>query len=372
MTTSISQHPHHNERPNRPPLTPKRAVSVPHTSPTDIRLLQIILELPPTPVALRGPSLTCRRLHAATISPIAWARVFYAVPGFRLRPEFERRVVATTEAPGQWEGREWVPGHAAPARAMSWTDWLARFPRLVLPARLVALLTGEAISGDVPTETLVTTSASTPADAPIPVHYPTLYRARLLAGEEMRGLGPHARFPYAGVEDEPPNEEDVPVSPNHVWTFDARGGYVYSVVLRSPWAITGSRDRSFRIWCMPPLGAVESDYGPILAYTQEAAHEGSVLSVDFERTGNKGFLVTGSSDMTASYWALDFGTGGQDARGDVSGVSARKVATLRGHTGRVAAVALTQRFIVTGYVCAGAALTPGRTITRYESTTGRA
>ncbi|KAL1413078.1 hypothetical protein Q8F55_000827 [Vanrija albida] len=311
-------------------------------------LLQIALELPATPGALHALTLTSRRLHGIAQAPIVWARVFYAVPGHRLRADVAHRVVATATPPGRWGHSGWVAGDAAPAPAWSWREWLARFP-LALPARLRALLTGE--SEAAPAATGVGPAASgldANADAEtIPVHYPTLYRSRLAIGAEMRAQGPHARFD--AEPDDEPTEDDVPVAPRHVWRMDAHAGYVYAVVLRSGWAITGSRDTSFKVWCMPPLGThMESEYGPVLAYTEEAAHEGSVLALDFERTGGTGFLVTGSSDATACCWRLDFGAGAQDARGDVAGVSATKVATLRGHARRVAAVALTPRFVVTG------------------------
>lgn len=81
-----------------------------------------------------------------------------------------------------------------------------------------------------------------------------------------------------------------------------------------------------------------------LVRTIDRAHDGSVLSVDFEMddTGCNGVLVTGSSDMTACVWSVDVESGEE--------IEVKKVATLRGHTGGVLGIALSRVRIATGYV----------------------
>lgn len=300
--------------------------------------MRILAELPAKAGELTTASRVCKRLHAIAQEQVLWAHLFHAA-GFRLAPEYARRAVASMTPPGTWPDGEYVP--AAPERPslLSPAKWLAYVYDLLWPADLPLPGTG--------------------VEDAIPVHYPTLFRARCAIADEMKARGPHHIYttPPADPEnhdDDAPfaQAEDTLVAPNHLWMLTEHTAKVYTVRVHGSWVISGSRDRTVKLWRLPaiPCDGAKITHGPSLAGSAEG-HEGSVLALEFEvtdATTGKGFMVTGSSDMTAKAWEIDWVCG--EGSG---GTSARVVCELRGAADRVAAVAFTDDFVITGYVCRG-------------------
>lgn len=117
--------------------------------------------------------------------------------------------------------------------------------------------------------------------------------------------------------------------------------------LVTPWLITGSRDKSIRIWRLADLridGGVEDIGEAQLVKVLADAHDGSVLSVKVEMSEDrtKGTMVTGSSDMTAAVWQMRCDPGAE--------ITVERTATLRGHEAGVLDVALSKTRIATWYV----------------------
>jgi hypothetical protein len=288
-------------------------------------------------VELTTAARVCKRLHAIAQEQVLWAHLFHAA-GFRLAPDYARRAVATTTPPGTWEDGEYVP--AAPARPslLSPAKWLAYVYDLLWPADLPQPGEGEGME-----------------DA-VPVHYPTLFRARCAIADEMKARGPHHVYTTPPVvpesdddDDDAPlaQADDTLVAPNHLWMLTEHTAKVYTVRVHGSWVISGGRDRTVKLWHLPaiPCDGAKIVHGPSLAGSAEG-HEGSVLALEFEvadATTSKGFMVTGSSDMTAKVWEIDWGNGE-----DGEGTSARVMCELRGAADRVAAVAITDNFVITG------------------------
>lgn len=325
------------------------------------RILRIFASLPATAAELTTVSRVCKRLHAIAQEQVLWARLFRAA-GFRLKPEYARRAVATTTPPGEWDDDgEYIPSGARSGLGrdsglssfLSPAAWLAYVYELLWPVGLHK--PGVEYAGD---------------DA-VPVHYPTLYRARCAIADEMKAAGPHhvytpgkgrRRLGLGSHEDAggaaPPSDsddeelpiagkEDAIVAPNHLWMLTEHSAKVYTVRVHGSWVLSGSRDKSVKIWHLPaiPCDGSKITHGPSLAASAEG-HEGSVLALDFEvedATTGKGIIVTGSSDMTAKVWEVEWGQGDHG-----EGTTARVVCELRGAADRVAAVAFTNKYIITG------------------------
>jgi F-box and WD-40 domain protein 1/11 len=123
----------------------------------------------------------------------------------------------------------------------------------------------------------------------------------------------------------------------------------------SRYILTGSRDRSIKVWELQSGRCVGTFVGG------EGGHKGSVLCLKFEkewwrrdrgmgkgkgrRKRKKGFLVSGSSDCSVCVWDLweeDVGSGapeGVEVKAEV-----RRV--LRGHSGGVLDLRICERWIV--------------------------
>ncbi|KAF7329826.1 WD40 repeat-like protein [Mycena kentingensis (nom. inval.)] len=114
---------------------------------------------------------------------------------------------------------------------------------------------------------------------------------------------------------------------------------VYCLEFSRTHIITGSRDRSVKVWSLTS--------GKLLG-TFKGQHRGSILCLKFEldeidpETGGlRGFLVTGSSDCNVCVWDLWTERAGEDAP-----VFGEVKAVLRGHGGGVLDLRIDERWIV--------------------------
>lgn len=337
------------------PRTPRRPLArSPPSSLADThpRIVRILAELPAKAVDLTTVSRVCKRLHAIAQEQVLWAHLFHAA-GFRLTPDSARRAVATTTPPGVWDDGEYIPSTSSSGHDLGFLSpakWLAYVYELLWPSDLPK--PGEYAG-----------------DNAVPVHYPTLHRSRCAIADEMKVVGPHHVFTGASrrrlgldpndrggggasgseADDDAPmaRATDSIVAPNHLWMLVEHSAKVYTVRVHGSWVISGSRDKTVKIWHLPaiPCDGAKITHGPSLATSTEG-HDGSVLALEFEvvdPTTGKGFMVSGSSDMMAKVWEIDWGQGG-----DGEGTSARVVCELRGAADRVAAVAFTDQYIITG------------------------
>jgi F-box and WD-40 domain protein 1/11 len=145
---------------------------------------------------------------------------------------------------------------------------------------------------------------------------------------------------------------------------------VYCLQSSGRWMITGSRDRTVRLWRLAEI----DEHGAIgeteLLCVVSDAHGGSVLSLDFEVEAEdedgkgRGKMITGSSDTTAGVWRINWGDNGpgplpreshlasgtgdsKQKQGNVDQPSVERIGTLRGHTGGVLDVLMGTRHYVT-------------------------
>lgn len=106
---------------------------------------------------------------------------------------------------------------------------------------------------------------------------------------------------------------------------------VYCLEFDSKRIITGSRDRSIKVWSI--------ETGKLLATFR--GHAGSVLCLKFDKDWDvsdpnaTGFMVTGSSDYSVMVWELTAG-----------GAKAEIKAVLNGHTGGVLDLRIDNEYIV--------------------------
>jgi hypothetical protein len=302
---------------------------------------------------------------------VLWVRLLDE-RGLRIKSSLRRRIVATRSPPGVFDGRSWIVGSPV-AKDESFLWGLPRRMRSFVEGLLWPSEEGEeraekfALSHE-------TMDEEQDGDK-IPVHFPTLYRSRCYIEEEMRMLGPHRAYDPAnparmsrttglghrnhntdsdhGRTDYDDEDDDVSIAsttheeiyPNHLWMSTEHAAKVYVTRIRDQWMLTGSRDKTFKIWRMPslPLDGSLVVYGPQVVFTQEA-HAGSVLCLDFEDHGDKATVVTGSSDKSVKVWEVQWGTGDDTAW---SGTSVRLVTTINKHAMAVAGVGLTKKYLVT-------------------------
>lgn len=265
----------------------------------DELLVAIFLQLGPEPQTLAAVSLVSTRFYRLTQTPMLWIRICQAA-GIRLDSQAESSIVASFDPPaGRWDHDGWV-----------WEDQPQNTPSRRLAKSL---------------DTNRNTTGKAASSSSTPIHFPTLYRAHLSFKSQLRHPSTY--------------------HPPHLATLFGHGLCVYCVHHGKEWIVSGSRDRSIRLW-RKSRPAVRS-YGPnvppdpILAHTVEDAHHGSVLCLAFDEhdplRDNKGLLVTGSSDSTAVVWEVDWGVP----------VHVTKLATLSGHSAAVLSVVLTPTHIVT-------------------------
>lgn len=151
--------------------------------------------------------------------------------------------------------------------------------------------------------------------------------------------------------------EDAPVPQKMI--LRGHTDSVYACQISGQWLITGSRDRSIKVWRLPPINAIWDDgayQDEALVKTVESAHDGSVLSLRFEQysratppddisdgdgADNKvppGYMVTGSSDSTIGIWRVDWASEG-------GLIEVVRESTLRGHLAGVLNLVLTEEHI---------------------------
>ena len=316
------------------------------------RLYKIISHLPHTPHQLLSIGQLNRHFAQLAQANPFWGEVYHDMFGFTLDPTAAGRLHPSARAPsGCWraDGWEWSKDDGKQEDMQD-----------------VGILTGaptcpEASEHEYQDSDTHPTSAKTAhlaapdsnagqprphrsRSAPIPVHYPTLVRSRLTLSRLLRNPSPMHR----------PSFE----------TLSRHNDSVYCVHAVGRWLITGSRDRSIRLWRLGAFGPKGQPRRTRLIKTIHDAHEGSVLALHFELdegTG-KGILVAGSSDMAASVWDLDFSLervedegDGQEGWGETPTKSSGRTRaptitrrdTLKGHTAGVLDVLLTPSCIVT-------------------------
>ncbi|KAI6145035.1 WD40-repeat-containing domain protein [Pisolithus tinctorius] len=133
----------------------------------------------------------------------------------------------------------------------------------------------------------------------------------------------------------------------HRVCFDAFRS-VYCLDFDSSRIITGSRDRTIKVWCIKTGKCIATFEG----------HTGSVLCLKFERDWDvgadgvvRGFMVSGSSDCTVCVWDListPVTAGERNSDSTTShGVSAELRHVLRGHSAGVLDLKMDERWIVT-------------------------
>jgi F-box and WD-40 domain protein 1/11 len=109
---------------------------------------------------------------------------------------------------------------------------------------------------------------------------------------------------------------------------------VYCLEFDSQRIVTGSRDRTIKVWALATGALLGSFRG----------HNGSVLCLKFERDWDAadarapGFMVSGSSDCSILVWNLWAAPDGE--------VHADVRAVLRGHTGGVLDLRMDERSVV--------------------------
>ena len=255
-------------------------------------LVKIFAFLPPRPQELLKLYRVSAHFRTLAKSSMLWSKLFHSTPGFQLTPNAAARGIATDEPPrGRWQGDVW--------------DWEGNEPD-------------------------ATTKQS------ILIHYPTLYRSRLLLTRQIRSRKPNDRANIAVLRDHT----------DAVYCFRMVEPCPFQTPSPSPglWLFTGSRDRSIGLW---RLGAFDQRGGLgacQLGKKLDDAHSGSVLSVSFdvEMEDGRGRLVTGSSDHTAGVWEISWGADGMGNE-----ISFERVGTLRGLGGAVLDVHLGKDRIIT-------------------------
>ncbi|WVQ84357.1 hypothetical protein IAT38_006509 [Cryptococcus sp. DSM 104549] len=260
----------------------------------DELLLLIFLHLPSTIPQLHTLALTSKHMYNLSRAPVLWARAFDATPGFELSKGARERGVGVVDLPGgRWEGVEWAGEEGGENDEETGSE--AGLPTL-------------------------------PANA-IPIHYPTLYRSRHTLPTLIRSLSPTHR-PRCDV-------------------LTSHTDSAYCLQFEGQWLVTGSRDRSVRVWrlptvedpCVPTAGATEV----VLGKTIPDAHAGSILGLQFtlSPTGH-GLLATASSDSTCTLWSIFLPPAPSTAPPEV-----HKVLSLQ-HASAVLDVCLTPGRVVTG------------------------
>ncbi|TFK53093.1 WD40 repeat-like protein [Heliocybe sulcata] len=297
--------------------------------PPEIALyLLLFLDLPST-LACLSVSRTWRTLAADNG---VWKELFYQKAGWAI--DLDR-----AWARG-WDGVRFVtaPSAAPGASLFNAGGWISRSPSTSTEGsgrgrrRVTALLSApQAISASPSfasgsTGTSVTLAGTAGCLAPLSLDWRALYRARLEL--EKRWVGGEPR----------------------VTRISGHTDSVYCLEFDSSRIITGSRDRSIKVWSLRT--------GKLLATFR--GHAGSVLCLKFDKDwdvkpdaedrdgAKRGFMVSGSSDCSVCVWDLWSATGkaGGKKGGEAAEVRAEVRAVLRGHTGGVLDLRIDGEWIV--------------------------
>lgn len=129
---------------------------------------------------------------------------------------------------------------------------------------------------------------------------------------------------------------------------------VYCLEFDSQRIITGSRDRTIKVWSLKTgrcLATFSGHRGSVLClkfdkdWDLEEGDDSSWCEDDAQRIWRRGFMVSGSSDCSICVWALYARPGAGEGSVD-SEVAAEMAAVLRGHSGGVLDLRIDSRWIV--------------------------
>ncbi|KAG6818599.1 hypothetical protein H0H93_003623 [Arthromyces matolae] len=212
-------------------------------------------------------------------------------------------------------------------------------------------------------------------DAPLQLDWEILYRMRLELDRRWNGstvqpapsLAPSgyawghyrlrpSRHAYPMVPPFPRAQTVVPYAPQ-VLSISGHTDSVYCLEFDSKRIITGSRDRTIKVWSLKD-GRLLGSFGgsPVTAGGEVQGHTGSVLCLKFSADWDlgeedliganrkQGFMVSGSSDCSVCVWSLWTGSRvGDDVDREVKG---ELQTILRGHLGGVLDLRIDDRWIV--------------------------
>ncbi|KAI0634267.1 WD40 repeat-like protein [Trametes polyzona] len=194
------------------------------------------------------------------------------------------------------------------------------------------------------TASLLASRAMIPA--PLEIKWYDLYRTRTELDRRW------SNYPSAGLsadlsDDAIAGEKEVTKAwEPKVMRISGHGDSVYCLEFDSSRIVTGSRDRTIKVWSLKSGRCLATFSG----------HRGSVLCLKFDRDWDvaddmqtddpmqprKGFLVSGSSDCSVCVWDLY----AHPREGDEPAISAEVKAVLRGHSGGVLDLRIDSRWIV--------------------------
>ncbi|EJD51811.1 WD40 repeat-like protein [Auricularia subglabra TFB-10046 SS5] len=222
--------------------------------------------------------MVCRYWHQITSDNLVWRDLFYRQQGWRINRSIVDEELAMLASPGASAEHPQIIG-AAPYEPPS----PPRQPRvsIVQANRRASILFEPATETKRPTHSLA-------------MDWMALYKSRLALQRAWQAGQPQ------------------------VSTITGHDDSVYCIELDADKVVTGSRDRTIKIWSLRTLRLRQTLSG----------HEGSVLCLKFDRSG---FMVSGSSDRTILVWDLH------------RGVSTAK---LVGHTGGVLDIRIDANWIV--------------------------
>lgn len=127
-----------------------------------------------------------------------------------------------------------------------------------------------------------------PADA-IPIHFPTLFRARRYIDQEVRGRGPHRLFRPTPEDALPALESDLLVIPNHM-VLKRGEGKLYCLKVWGEWCFVGGRG-GLAVWRGDTVVFKERVFGESLLCLDFVGEEGEGKA---EGNRERGLLVVGS------------------------------------------------------------------------------
>lgn len=180
--------------------------------------------------------------------------------------------------------------------------------------------------------------------SPLQLDWRVLYRERLELDRRWMGTAPNPRTHSSYQElldgfDLSESKENIRPFEPAVRRLEGHMDSVYCLEFDSQRIMTGSRDRTIKVWSLKT--------GKLLG-TFRGLHRGSVLCLKFERDWDRleraGMLVSGSSDCTVCVWDLEAG-GSLKGSSDTE-VTAEVRTILRGHDGGVLDLRMDDKWIV--------------------------